>query len=112
MIEKNEKFVAGVLYQSAVTEEKQWRKEQNNEHDIVLLEKLLNELRNLGYDYKYLADITNRENNDSELLNVVLKYIGEFDDEGISAELIGVVGKKKNTAATEVLIKNYLNYSD
>lgn len=109
---KDEKFVAGVLYQSAVTEEKQWRKEKSNEHDIVLLEKLLNELRDLGYKYKYLADITNRENNDSKLLNIVLAYIGKFDDEGISAELIGVVGKKGNTAATEVIIKNYLNSSD
>lgn len=109
---KNEKYVADILYQSVVEEEKQWKREKGNKHDIAIAEELINELRNLGYNYKYLADITNRDNSDKELLSIVLKYIGRFNDEGISAELVGVVGKRGNTSATEVILMNYLNSSD
>lgn len=109
---KNEKYDADILYQSVVEEEKQWKREKGNKHDIAIAEELINELRNLGYNYEYLADITNRDNSDKELLSIVLKYIGRFNDEGISAELVGVVGKRGNTSATEVILMNYLNSSD
>lgn len=94
-----------------VDEELVWRKSKENKKDVKLSLDLLTEIRNLGYNYNYLADITNRQNDDKELLNVILKYIGKFDDEGISAELVGVVGKENYIEATGVVLNNYINSS-
>lgn len=109
---KDNIFVANIIYKAAIGEEEKWRREKRNEHDIVVADELLNDIRKLGYSYKYLADITNRDNTDRVLLSVVLGYIGRFQDEGISAELVGVVGKKGNTWATEVILKNYIASSE
>jgi len=112
-LKKNkDEFIASTLYRSAIDEEKKWVKEKCNEHDIAVRASLINEVRDLGYDYNYLADITHRENNDRKLLDIVLKYIGKFNDEGISAELVGVVGKKGNFTATETILNNYMNSSE
>lgn len=112
MKNKNEDFIKNVIYQSVVDEEKLWRKIKENKHDIKLSKELLTEINKIGYNYKYLADITNRENNDIELLNIVSNYIGKFKNEGISAELVGVIGKKGNIAATNIIIQNYINSSN
>lgn len=105
-------FVANVVYKAAIEEEKEWRKRKENKHDIILIDQLLEEIRELGYPYKYLADITNRKNTDKELLNIILGYIGQFQDEYISAELVGTVGQKGNKAATEIILNNYTSLSN
>lgn len=106
--DKNSKeYSTGVLYKSAVEEEKEWRKE--NKKDAFTADKLLAEIRGLGYDYKYIADITHRNNTDKDILDIVLKYIGCFDDQAISDLLVGVVGQNGNVSATETLIDCYTN---
>ncbi len=107
----NDKYVANILYKQAIEEEIEWRKDKGNALDIAVVDELLQEVRDLGYRYEYLADITHRDNKDSEILNVLLQYIGRFEDEGISAMLVGIVGQKGNTAATETIIKNYMESS-
>lgn len=109
---QNDDFTAGILYQDAVREEKEWRMQQGNQHDVMVLDEMLSEVRKLGYKYRYYADITNRTHCDEELLKVLLQYIGRYDDEGISAELVGVVGRKSFTAATEIILNNYRNSSE
>lgn len=108
----NKGFIANVLYKEAIKEEIEWKKKKSNQLDATIIDELLNDIRKLGYNYKYFADITNRNNVDQEFLSVLLRYIGRFNDEGISAELVGVVGKKGNTFATETILKNYMSSSD
>ena len=105
-------IVVNALYKFALEEEKEWRRCKENRHDVLLIDELLRELRKIGYKYRHYADLTNRENNDQELWNVVMRYIGRFDDEGISAELVGVIGKKGNYAATEIILDDYINCSE
>lgn len=107
----NNIFAAEVLYKFAIKEEKKWRKDKSNSHDFAIVDEMLEKIRSIGYGYRYLADITYRDNKDLELLNILLQYIGRFEDEGISAELVGVVGINGNKAATEVIINNYINSS-
>jgi hypothetical protein len=104
-------FVANVLYKAALEEEKDWRKEKNSKYDVALADKMLAEAKKLGYHYKYFADITNRMHTDESLLRLIMSYIGRFHDEGISAQLVGVIGNKGNTFATEVILNNYIKAS-
>ncbi len=104
-------YDANVIYKAAIEEELEWRKDKSNECDIIVVERMLKEVQDLGYRYKYLVDLTNRDNTDKELLNIVLRYINCFVDVGISSELVGVVGKKGNLAATEVILKKYTDLS-
>lgn len=110
MINNNE-LVAGTIYKFAIKEEKEWRNDKSNSYDVSIADDMMKKIRSLGYGYKYLADIIHRDNKDLKLLNIVLQYIGRFRDEGLSAELVGVVGIKGNKAATEVIIKNYMTSS-
>lgn len=64
-------FVAGVIYKSAMEDEKEWRREKKNKHDVVICDRLIKEVRDLGYNYHYLVDLTNRKNDDQELLDNV-----------------------------------------
>lgn len=76
------------------------------------MDQMLREVRALGYGYRYYADITNRDNRDENLLKVLLRYIGRFDDEGISAGLVGAVGQKGATFVTETILDHYQASSD
>jgi len=103
----NDYTVAGVIYKSAVLEEKQWRRKKENNHDVKLVDDLLKKVNALGFPYKYFVDITHRNNNDKELLHIVLPYIGLFNDEWFSASLVSVVGKKGCFFSTETIINHY-----
>ena len=109
---EHDNFVAGVLYKAAIEHETEWRKENKGSKDVELLDDMLREVRELGYGYYYYADIVNRDNRDPELLDIILKYIGLFEDEGTVAELVGVVGVKGYTKATKVILENYKNSSE
>ena len=104
-------YTAYAIYKAAVDEEKEWRK-KGNTSDINVMDRLLEEVRELGYHYRYFADITNRDNNDKNLLHLLLRYIGQFQDEYFSAALVNVVGKKGNIAATETILKSYMGSSN
>ena len=104
-------YTAHAIYKAAVDEEKEWRK-KGNTSDINVMDRLLEEVRELGYHYRYFADITNRDNNDKNLLHLLLRYIGQFQDEYFSAALVNVVGKKGNIAATEIILKSYMGSSN
>ncbi len=107
----NNKLVTEAIYKFAIKEEKEWRNDKSNAYDVKIVDEMMKSIRSIGYRYKYLADITHRDNKDLKLLNILLQYIGRFEDEGISAELVGVVGIKGNKAATEIIIKNYMTSS-
>ncbi len=100
-----------MLYCNAIEEEKSWRKDKKNRHDINMINRMLAEINQLGYNFKFAADLIYREISDMNILRKVQKYIGCFEDEGISAELISVIGIKSNIEATETIISNYENSS-
>jgi hypothetical protein len=105
----NKDHIPTVLYKYAIEEELEWRKEKTNASDVAIVEEMLCEIRCLGFGYKYLADITHRDNTDKEMLDILLRYIGRFSDEWISAVLVSVVGIKGNISVTDAIIKNYAN---
>ena len=104
----NKDYIPTVLYKCAIEEELEWRKEKTNANDVAIVEEMLREIRNLGFDYKYLTDITHRNNTDKKMLDVMLKYIGRFTDEWISAVLVSAVGIKGNISATDVILESYM----
>ena len=103
---ENIHFVANVIYKAAIDEEKEWRKTASA-HDITLMDDLLKEVRKLGYPYRFFADLTNRENSEKEFWDLLLPYVCRFQDSYLSAALVGVIGKKGNVAATEMILKSY-----
>lgn len=111
VIKSNRDYATNIIYNAAVDEEKEWRK-NGHIHDIAIVDQLLGEVRELGYHYKYFVDITNRDNDDKNLLKLLLGYIGRFQDDYYSAALVAVVGKKGNTSATEIILKSYMGLSE
>ena len=107
----NNDYIQNVIYKHAIVEELEWRKEKTNASDVAIVEEMLREIRCLGFSYKYLADITHRDNTDKKMLDILLKYIGRFSDEWISAVLVSAVGVNGNISATDAIIKNYANSS-
>lgn len=100
-----------IIYNSAIEEELEWRRDENNAHDVAIVDELLQEVRSIGWGYKFFVDIINRDNKDKELLNLLLKYIGRFDDDWFSASLVGVVGQKGNTDFTKTILESYRSLS-
>ena len=104
--------INNILYNDRIEEEIRWRSEKRNNTDNLLINKLVSEIKLLGYNYNYLADLTMREINDISILKIIQKYIGKFEDEGKSAVLVAVIGKKGNIDATETIIYNFNKLND
>ena len=105
--ERNYDIKAQVIYKAAVDEEKEWLKENKRSCDILVIKQLLDQIQKLGYRYKYFVDITNRENDDIELLKLLSTYIGKFQDEYFSARIVEVIGKRGNVDFTEIILYHY-----
>ena len=108
---KENDYTANVIYKAAIDEEKEWRR-NGNAHDVAVMDRLLEEVRELGYRYRYFADITNRENTEKAYLTLLLKYIDQFHDDYFSAALVGTVGIRGNVSATETILNSYMGLSD
>lgn len=110
--ERNYDIKSKVIYTAAVDEEKEWLKENKRSCDIIVIKQLLHQIQKLGYQYKYFVDITNRENDDIELLNLLSTYIGKFQDEYFSAAIVNVIGKRGNVGFTEIVLNHYNSLSN
>ncbi len=102
---KNNNFVAKTVYNSAIEHELEWRKNKDNKHDVELLENLIKEVNNLGYSFKYEADFLYREIKDNRFFAILKKYIGKFDNEGISANLLGSLSYLTNSEIVEYVLE-------
>ena len=109
---EHDQFVAGVIYKDMIEREGEWRKANRDTHDYKMKNKMLEEVRELGYNYEYFKDICVRDNRDPKFLEIAMKYVGCFENEGITAELIDVIGKKGNTEATKIILERFNSYSE
>ncbi len=100
-----------VIYNSAIAKEIEWRKTASVD-DILTLDTMLKAIREIGTDAYYLADITNRKINDNKILSIIKNTMLHWDDKGIEAMLIGVIGTKNNLSATALIIKSYEELPD
>lgn len=79
----------------------------STESDVTLLHKLYGEAQELGYDIRYPYDFMFIGNKAQDLIPVIIKYIGKFDNEGISDQLMGALGLNKFYEATEFLLNEF-----
>ena len=86
---------------------KQEFEEKLSHSDLTLLYKLYDESRNLGYDIQYPYDYMYIGDKATDLIPILIKYIGRFENEGISDQLIGALGIKNFYEATEFLLKEF-----
>ena len=109
--EQNE-IIRQLLYQQNVDEETAWRADKAHSGDVELLDAMLSEINKQGTHYQYKADLMRQYVTDATLLNIIVKYLGNFAEQGISAELVSLIGVKGNQTATEKIIEVYNHSSD
>lgn len=97
------------LYKSAIEEEKEDRIKEKGTKDMNLIEKLLEETNSIGYNIKYFADFRFRKFEDKKIIPILKEYIGKFDNDGISSELISVLGQKGWNECTEFILEQLYN---
>jgi HEAT repeat protein len=103
----NNQFELEAIYKSAIDGEKEWMKYQVTQSDKSLIKELLLNINKLGYKINYLADLNYRDINDKDIIPIIKKFVGKFEDESISAELISAIGKKGFYEATEFIVEQY-----
>lgn len=100
-----------LLYESEVEDELEWRGKPENRSDVELLDKMILEINHFGYAYKYLTDLLQQYVTDENVLKIILNYLGRFKREGITAQLVSVIGYKGNKIATKKIIDCFNNTS-
>lgn len=93
------------LYRNAIEDEEEWLKKEVSKKDKVLLESLLSDINEIGYNIKYFSDFRFRKFDDKKIIPILKEYIGEFDNDGISSELISVMGQKGWNECTEFILE-------
>jgi len=76
--------------------------------DITLLHRLYQESQDLGYDIQYPYDFMYIGDKANDLIPVIIKHIGKFDNEGISDQLRSALGLNKFYEATEFLLNEFM----
>ena len=106
-------MIKGLLYEHAVEEELRRRKKPEYQHDYALIDDMIEEIRQLGYNVKYYTDIISYSIIRTEIVEVILKYIDRFENRGFTAELVSSIGNKNNKHITARIIELYNSeYSD
>lgn len=109
---RNDEYVAGILYNDSLRRELEWRQNESNAHDVFLFDKMLSEINLLGYNYMHYADITMRHHTDPTVVEVIERYIGRFQNEGITGELVRAIGVKGNESSLKTMLNCYFNTSE
>lgn len=110
---KNNEFVAGVLYNAALEDFEKWRNDPDNLHDVALFDEMLKKINATGYgSYSNYPDITMRRHDDPNVIDIIANYLGKFDDEGITGELVRSIGTKNGKIATGRIIDSFFGLSE
>ena len=101
-----------VVYSDALECEKEWRKTASR-NDLALLDQTIMQLQTIGLtEIQCFSDIRHRKITDKIAIAVLTETILKWDDVGKEAELIGVIGIRGNTNATEKIIHSYERMPD
>ena len=96
-----------VIYCDALECEKEWRKTAS-QNDLALLDHTIKQLQAIGLtEIKSYSDIVHRRIEDKRAISILNDTILKWDDVGKEAQLIGVIGVRGNTNATEKIIRSY-----
>lgn len=110
---ENNEFVAGALYDAALIDFAEWRNDPDNLHDVALFDEMLKKINAMGYgSYSSYPDITMRRHDDPNVIDIIADYLGKFDDEGITGELVRSIGTKNGKIATERIIDSFFGLSE
>lgn len=89
-----------LLYEMAIESE-----EKNiSEDDAKLRAQMFAELEEVGYFYRYIADLTHRNITDPRMYRIVEKYLPLFSNAEIQAELVHVIGKRNNKSCVPLIV--------
>ena len=105
--EEQEVIIKGLLYQSAIERELEQRGKPEHLSDYILVDQMLSEINRLGFDFRYLYDIERLLITNKDIVNIILGYLGRFDNDGITAELVSSIGYKGNKFATAGIIEAF-----
>ena len=107
-----EDISATAIYLDALEGEKEWRKTAS-QNDLELLDQTIMQLQTIGLtEIQCFSDIKHRKITDKKAIAVLTETILKWDDVGQEAELIGVIGIRGNTNATEKIIHSYERMPD
>lgn len=104
---RNDEFVANYLYKEAVKEEKIDRKNPSEKHDFEIIDAIINEMNQLGYNLKYEADLRLREFHDKALISIYSKYYLKFENLGHSEDLLSMIDKRGFYESMPLVINLY-----
>jgi hypothetical protein len=102
--EEQNKIIRGMLYEFSVNQELEWRAKPEYQRDSILIDEMISEINALGFEFEYLTDIDRLVLTNADIVNIILDYMGRFDNFGIAADLVVSLGHKSNKYATERLI--------
>lgn len=109
----NNEIITSVLYKEALAEEIEWRSNTKNAHDVDLFDEMCEKINeNSPYNYRNYPDISMRRHEDPIVVDIIASYLGRFDNEGITGELVRSIGTKKGRIATERIINSYFCLSE
>ena len=89
-----EKFVERFLYEQSISEEMHDRDKPEYQHDYQIVDLMIEEINQLGYNLKYETDLRLREFHDKELIPIYKKYYLQFNNIGFAEDTLGMVTKK------------------
>lgn len=100
-------YIANILYESAIKEEKKDRRNKKEKHDYVIIDSIIKEVNKLGYKLKYETDLFMRDFNDKDLIPIVEKYYLKFDNLGRSEELLNMISKRGFYESIPLVVELY-----
>lgn len=98
-----------VLYNDSIQKEICARNNKNHLYDYSLMDNLIQELNELGYNFTYATDLVYYTLTDKRTIPIFKKFIPKFEDIGFSMSLIPHICYSGNKDCAKFLIEFYLS---
>ena len=109
--EEQKAIIKNQMYQYLVEREQEWASKPENQADYALLKQMLNEINAFGFDFKYFYDIKRLLITNEEVVQIILKYLGKFENPSRTASLVNSISHKNNKFVTDKIIEMFNKYS-
>lgn len=100
-------FVENFLYTQSISEEIHDRNDIQYRHDYEIVDLMIEEINQLGYNLKYETDLRLREFHDRKLIPIYKKYYLQFDNIGFAEDTLGMIAKKGFSEAVPIVQQLY-----